>query len=219
MLWSQEKYCRLLVRKCLSHSCDFRTRPSAKTSPLVRNSLLSTLVMLYIISYNHNQKQKVHVQKVKHAIRQLKAHVHFTFEAQSLDRPFCHLWSQEKYCTLLVRKCLSHSCNIATRVKFVTFYPCNIILFHQPHYRRQNTILNKAFFAAALYESFHHLHTLQFVQIQREKDTIQLAYENAEVAIKKLNDSLKKTKVSAVELLQKDLQKRWDIIKSKYKVR
>uniref|UniRef100_A0A6P7GK90 Hermansky-Pudlak syndrome 1 protein homolog isoform X1 n=1 Tax=Diabrotica virgifera virgifera TaxID=50390 RepID=A0A6P7GK90_DIAVI len=70
--------------------------------------------------------------------------------------------------------------------------------------------------AASLYENFCHLHTMQQVQIQREKKTLQPAFENLELATKKLHESLKKTKHSAIENSHKQLMKKWDIIKKKY---
>lgn len=70
--------------------------------------------------------------------------------------------------------------------------------------------------AASIYETFCHLHTMQQVQIQRDKDTLQLAFENLDIAIKRLNDSLKKNKIGTIESSHKHLIKKWDIIKKKY---
>lgn len=70
--------------------------------------------------------------------------------------------------------------------------------------------------AASLYETFSHLHTLQLLQSQREKSILQPAFENFELATKKLNDSLKKNRNSHIEVAHKQLMKKWDIIKKKY---
>ncbi|XP_076257995.1 Hermansky-Pudlak syndrome 1 protein isoform X2 [Rhynchophorus ferrugineus] len=71
--------------------------------------------------------------------------------------------------------------------------------------------------SATLYENFYHLHALQQVQIQRDKDTIQLAFENLELAVKRLNDNVKKIRNTSIETYHKQLMKQWDIIKGKYK--
>ncbi|XP_056643966.1 BLOC-3 complex member HPS1 isoform X1 [Diorhabda sublineata] len=70
--------------------------------------------------------------------------------------------------------------------------------------------------SASLYESFSYLHTLQQVQIQRDNQTLQSAFENLELATKRLHDSLKKTKNVTVDNSHKQLMKKWDIIKKKY---
>lgn len=54
------------------------------------------------------------------------------------------------------------------------------------------------------------------IQIQREKKTIQPAYENLDLANKKLHESLKKYKNTAVDNCHKQLVKKWEIIKKKY---
>nr|CAI5850418.1 unnamed protein product [Callosobruchus analis] len=76
--------------------------------------------------------------------------------------------------------------------------------------------IGNAAVAASLYETFCHLHTMQQVQIQREKETLQPAFENLDLATRRLNDSLKKTKNSLVENSHKQLMKKWDVIKKKY---
>nr|XP_023028272.1 Hermansky-Pudlak syndrome 1 protein homolog isoform X2 [Leptinotarsa decemlineata] len=70
--------------------------------------------------------------------------------------------------------------------------------------------------AASLYETFCHLHIMQQVQIQRDKEILQPAFENLDLANRKLNDSLKKNKNSAIELSHKQLVKKWEVIKKKY---
>lgn len=70
--------------------------------------------------------------------------------------------------------------------------------------------------AAGIYETFSHLHTMQQVQIQREKETIQLAFENLDLATRRLNDSLKKNKNAAIENSHKQLAKKWEVIRKKY---
>ncbi|KAL1510026.1 hypothetical protein ABEB36_004682 [Hypothenemus hampei] len=70
---------------------------------------------------------------------------------------------------------------------------------------------------AALYEVFYHLHRLRFIQVQREKESIQLGYENLELAVRKLRESLKKSKNRTLDTVYKVLMKKWDVIKAKYK--
>ncbi|XP_060521851.1 BLOC-3 complex member HPS1 isoform X2 [Cylas formicarius] len=70
--------------------------------------------------------------------------------------------------------------------------------------------------AGSLYDAFCHLHTIQSVQIQRDKETLQLAFENLDLATKKLNISLKKNKNTDIEASHKQLMKKWDVIKKKY---
>ncbi|CAH0552941.1 unnamed protein product [Brassicogethes aeneus] len=70
--------------------------------------------------------------------------------------------------------------------------------------------------ASSLYETFSYLHTMQLLQSQREKSVLQPAFENLELAIKKLNDSLKKIKNSPFESAHKQIMKKWDVIKKKY---
>ncbi|XP_018574507.1 Hermansky-Pudlak syndrome 1 protein isoform X2 [Anoplophora glabripennis] len=70
--------------------------------------------------------------------------------------------------------------------------------------------------AASLYENFCHLHTMQLVQIQRDRETLQPAFENLDLATRRLNDSLKKNKNSAIENSYKQLMKKWEVIRKKY---
>lgn len=70
--------------------------------------------------------------------------------------------------------------------------------------------------SASLYESFCHLHTLQIIQIQRDVETLRPAYENLDLALKKLVDALKKNKTNSFESSAKQLAKKWDIIRKKY---
>lgn len=70
--------------------------------------------------------------------------------------------------------------------------------------------------ASSIYETFCHLHTMQQVQIQRDKVTLQMACENLDIAIRRLNDSLKKNKNVSIETSYKKLIKKWDVIKKKY---
>ncbi|XP_050304162.1 uncharacterized protein LOC126741666 isoform X2 [Anthonomus grandis grandis] len=71
--------------------------------------------------------------------------------------------------------------------------------------------------SAALYETFYHLHKLRFIQVQREVESIQLGYENLTLAMKKLNDGLKKCKIKSVESPHRQIMKKWDVLKEKYK--
>lgn len=70
--------------------------------------------------------------------------------------------------------------------------------------------------AASIYETFCHLHTMQQVQIQRDRETLQMAFENLDIAIRRLNESLKKSKNTPIESCHKQLVKKWDVIKKKY---
>ncbi|KAG5880595.1 hypothetical protein JTB14_002400 [Gonioctena quinquepunctata] len=70
--------------------------------------------------------------------------------------------------------------------------------------------------AASLYETFCHFHIMQQVQIQRDKEILQPAFENLDLANRKLNDSLKKNKNSTVEVSHKQLTRKWEVIKKKY---
>lgn len=70
--------------------------------------------------------------------------------------------------------------------------------------------------SASIYETFCHLHTMQQVQIQRDNETLQIAFENLDIAMRRLNDSLKKNKNISVDHSYKQLTKKWDVIKKKY---
>ncbi|XP_030756816.1 Hermansky-Pudlak syndrome 1 protein homolog isoform X2 [Sitophilus oryzae] len=71
--------------------------------------------------------------------------------------------------------------------------------------------------SATLYENFCHLHALQNIQVQRDKEKIQFGFENVELAVKRLNDSIKKVKDGSIESVHKQITKQWEIIKTKYK--
>lgn len=68
----------------------------------------------------------------------------------------------------------------------------------------------------SVYETFCHLHTMQQIQIQRDRETLQMAYQNLDIAVKRLHDSLKKNKDVSVDQSFKQLTKKWDVIKKKY---
>lgn len=70
--------------------------------------------------------------------------------------------------------------------------------------------------ASSLYEAFLHLHVIQTVQIQRDVETLRPAFENFDLAIKKLCEGLKKLKHSTLEQCYKQLSKKWDITRKKY---
>lgn len=70
--------------------------------------------------------------------------------------------------------------------------------------------------SASIYETFCHLHTMQQVQIQRDNGTLQIAFENLDIAMRRLNDSLKKNKTISIDHSYKQLSKKWDVIKKKY---
>lgn len=70
--------------------------------------------------------------------------------------------------------------------------------------------------AASIYETFCHMHTMQQVQIQRDNGTLQIAFENLDIAMRRLNDSLKKNKNVSIDRCFKQLSNKWDVIKKKY---
>lgn len=70
--------------------------------------------------------------------------------------------------------------------------------------------------SSSLYEAFLHLHVIQNVQMQRDVDTLKPAFENLDLAVKKLCDSLKKVKNNAIDGSYRQLLKRWDFIRKKY---
>lgn len=70
--------------------------------------------------------------------------------------------------------------------------------------------------SSSLYETFCHFHAIQIVQIQRDEKLLKIAYENLEIAVRKLSDGLKKNKDGRSQMIFKDLTKKWDVIKKKY---
>lgn len=70
--------------------------------------------------------------------------------------------------------------------------------------------------SSSLYETFCHLHIMQQIQVQRDFSVMRPAYENLELAVKKVNDSLKKNKNVAIDTCHKSLVKKWDSMKKKY---
>ncbi|XP_066252469.1 BLOC-3 complex member HPS1 isoform X2 [Euwallacea similis] len=71
--------------------------------------------------------------------------------------------------------------------------------------------------SVALYETSLHLHKLRFIQAQREKESIQLGFENLDIALRRLNDAIKKTKMKSLNNEHKKLLVKWDVLKGKYK--
>ncbi|CAG9772615.1 unnamed protein product [Ceutorhynchus assimilis] len=71
--------------------------------------------------------------------------------------------------------------------------------------------------AAPLYETFLHLHKLRYLQTQRELQSIQIGHDNLSVAVKKLNDGLRKCKIKSCDALHKQLMKKWEVLNMKYK--
>lgn len=67
-----------------------------------------------------------------------------------------------------------------------------------------------------LYETFFHLNTIQSVQMQREAESLRPAFEKLDSTIKKLCDSLKKSKNSSVDSYYKQLTKKWEVMRKKY---
>lgn len=69
---------------------------------------------------------------------------------------------------------------------------------------------------SAVHEAFVHLHVMQVVQLQRDIDTLRPAFENLDLAVKKLSDVLKKLKNGSVETSYKQLIKKWEFMRKKY---
>lgn len=70
--------------------------------------------------------------------------------------------------------------------------------------------------SSSIYETFLHMHTIQAIQVQRDIETLKPAFENLDIAIKKLSESLKKIKDSSIETSYKQLMKKWDFMRKKY---
>ncbi|KAL3277184.1 hypothetical protein HHI36_012535 [Cryptolaemus montrouzieri] len=99
-------------------------------------------------------------------------------------------------------KCLPHAIHIVPISREV-----NLIFFLE---------IGNSALSSSLYETFCHLHIMQQIQVQRDFTVMRPAYENLELAVKKVNDSLKKNKNVAIDACHKNLIKKWDIMKKKY---
>lgn len=99
-------------------------------------------------------------------------------------------------------KCLPHTIHIVPIDEDL-----NIIFFLE---------VGNSALSSSLYETFCHLHIMQQIQVQRDFSVIRPAYENLELAVKRVNDSLKKNKNTAIDSCHKKLVKKWDTMKKKY---
>ncbi|XP_045467647.1 Hermansky-Pudlak syndrome 1 protein homolog [Harmonia axyridis] len=99
-------------------------------------------------------------------------------------------------------KCLPHAIHIVPIDEDL-----NIIYFLE---------IGNSALSSSLFETFCHLHIMQQIQVQRDFSVMRPAYENLELAVKKVNDSLKKNKNVAIESCHKNLVKKWDLMKKKY---
>ncbi|KAJ8686941.1 hypothetical protein QAD02_022735 [Eretmocerus hayati] len=73
--------------------------------------------------------------------------------------------------------------------------------------------------SSGLYDSFQHLNILNRLQMQKDVDELRPAFENLESSIKKILDGIKRNRSyinSDVELCQRRLQIKWDLVKRKY---
>lgn len=70
--------------------------------------------------------------------------------------------------------------------------------------------------AGNLYDSFSFLHNMQLVQIQRNPEALKPVFVSLDTAIKRLCDSLKKTKINSLRAATDDLSKTWDFMRKKY---
>ncbi|XP_044757484.1 Hermansky-Pudlak syndrome 1 protein homolog [Coccinella septempunctata] len=99
-------------------------------------------------------------------------------------------------------KCLPHAIHIVPIDEEL-----NIIFFLE---------IGNSALSSSLYETFCHLHIMQQITVQRDFSVMRPAYENLELAVKKVNDSLKKNKNAAIDACHKNLVKKWDSMKKKY---
>lgn len=99
-------------------------------------------------------------------------------------------------------KCLPHAVHMHTLTEAVNL----VILIELTH----------PILSSGLYEAFLYLTTVQNIQAQRDVETLRPAFENLDIAVKKTNDGLKKTRNNVVEVCQKKLAAKWDFIRKKY---
>ncbi|KYQ46387.1 Hermansky-Pudlak syndrome 1 protein like protein [Trachymyrmex zeteki] len=73
--------------------------------------------------------------------------------------------------------------------------------------------------SSGLCDSFHYLNLINNLQFQRDVDEMKPAFENLDVAIKKVLEGIKKNRSNVgndVDMCQKRLQTKWDFIRKKY---
>lgn len=73
--------------------------------------------------------------------------------------------------------------------------------------------------SSGLCDSFHYLNLINNLQFQRDLDELKPAFENLDVAIKKVLEGIKKNRSNVgndVDMCQKRLQIKWDFVRKKY---
>jgi len=73
--------------------------------------------------------------------------------------------------------------------------------------------------SSGLCDSFHYLNLINNLQFQRDIDELKPAFENLDIAIKKVLDGIKKNRSNVgndVDMCQKRLQTKWDFVRKKY---
>ncbi|KAG5333721.1 HPS1 protein, partial [Acromyrmex charruanus] len=73
--------------------------------------------------------------------------------------------------------------------------------------------------SSGLCDSFHYLNLINNLQFQRDIDEMKPAFENLDVAIKKVLEGIKKNRSNVgndVDMCQKRLQTKWDFVRKKY---
>lgn len=73
--------------------------------------------------------------------------------------------------------------------------------------------------SSGLCDSFHYLNLINNLQFQRDIDELKPAFENLDIAIKKVLEGIKKNRSNVgndVDMCQKRLQTKWDFVRKKY---
>ncbi|GAB1869418.1 Hermansky-Pudlak syndrome 1 protein-like protein [Camponotus japonicus] len=73
--------------------------------------------------------------------------------------------------------------------------------------------------SSGLCDSFHYLNLINNLQFQRDLDELKPAFENLDIAIKKMLEGIKKNRSNVgndVDMCQKRLQTKWDFVRKKY---
>lgn len=73
--------------------------------------------------------------------------------------------------------------------------------------------------SAGLCDSFHYLNLMSNLQFQRDLDELKSTFENLDASIKKVFEGIKKNRSNVgndVDMCQKRLQIKWDLIRRKY---
>ncbi|XP_050449468.1 BLOC-3 complex member HPS1 [Cataglyphis hispanica] len=73
--------------------------------------------------------------------------------------------------------------------------------------------------SSGLCDSFHYLNLINNLQFQRDLDELKPAFENLDIAIRKVLEGIKKNRSNVsndVDMCQKRLQTKWDFVRKKY---